>query len=191
MQAASTGQLLVSVVADRDDQILVTPHPVEVPWPLVRQPELMTVRCGDRTGVDLSGRMGAGRRRRDLAVLPPDRSGELGTRGIGGADEHHPVGDKNRAVRRCRKRLVVECQVAASTVGIGSAMCDESGCLQDPGVVGDQVAGHVQQGGEFGRRGIAQSQCVDDAQARGVRERRVDSRPSTQVVPITVAGTPN
>ena len=86
-------------------------------------------RCGarrrPRPGMDALGRVGAGGRRRHRAGPAPERRGQVGAGGVGGADEQHPLGGRVRA-RRARRGGGHQAEVGAAPVALGAVPVDQA-----------------------------------------------------------------
>ncbi len=170
-------------VADGDDErvVEVAGHQADGALGELQPPAYGDV---DRAGVDPFGGVGAGGAGGWHTVAPvavPDRGGQLGARGVAGADEQQVHRPRPRGLRvgipvhtgllRCR--LVDEPHVGPAPVGLGASPLHDPGALEHREVVGEQVGAQAEPLGDLARRGVLGGEEVDDSQSRHVRERGV------------------
>ncbi len=174
------GEILVRIVADRDDQIPVMHDVPDVRRAARIEAQAVAVGHGDGTRVHPRDRLGAGRGDRAADPVAPQRRGQLRTGRVVGADEHHSVGVAQR--RRCQRGQDAgsQPQVRAAAIALGPGPHDQARLLQHLHVVGDQVGGHAQVGADLPGGRVPQRERVHDRQPRRVTERGVDPRPRMQ-----------
>ena len=183
------GEFLMGRVADGDDEVGVVgaEDVVDVPWRERSQRDAVAPRCGDGARVHGGRGVRAGRRRRDRAGAVPQRGGELRTRGVVGADEHHPDRvvhlDRSQRVERAGR----ECQVGAAPVCLRAVPGQHTDPLQGADMVGEQVRRHVEQTLQLGRGRLTQQERVDDGQPAGFAQGGVHcGAPHQPTIPLSL-----
>ena len=148
-------QLLVGVVADRDDQVVVRQDVVKPSRSLWPHRQVVTPCSGDRPGMNAFCGMRTRRRRPHRTAAVPDGRGELTACGVLSAHEHHPARPAPSSGHHRLKRTVVETEIGTAPVGFGSGASDQTGILEHTQVVSHKVRRHGQRRLQFAGRCIS------------------------------------
>lgn len=105
----------------------------------------------------------------------PETGGELRPRGVRGADEEHGVRRDGLGARgEVGERVADEAHVAAALITGGDDALDHASAFEDVEVMGEQIRGDLEHGGEVGRRTVGEREGVDDGKAARIAEGGMD-----------------
>ena len=136
----------------------------------------MTLRGGERPGIDSLSRVRPGRDRWDVACLAPQRCREVRASGVRSTDEEHSAGTACADWRDVRRRVVGQLDVSTAVVALGSTAYDEALRFEHVEMMRKQVGRHRERAGQLRGRCIAGTQNVDDLQPCRIGQRPIDRR---------------
>ena len=172
-------EFFVRAIAHGHDEVRPGDHLVERAWMSVGEIQACALPGANREGMHSVRRMRAGALGVNVAHAVPQRGRELGTGRVPRAHEQDAVGGDRRT--RCwhgLERRPRQPQVSAAPVSARREPLHESGILEDPKVMCEEVGTDPKISGQLGRGEVGQGEAIDYAEPMRVRERAVDGYPS-------------
>ncbi len=181
-------ELFVGLIADGNDQY--GPLGVEsLEWsgPGILQVDAYSLSGSDGPRMDARSGSSAGRIGRHLVALVPDTGGKLRSSRVRGADEEDLPDAQDKRLGQALEGCAPKPQVASSFIAVGRESLHETDIFEDLKVVRHEVGPQAQHLRQLRRRAIREHELVDDGEAIGIGESRVQPRPPSSVFRSSVS----
>ena len=170
----------MGLIADGDDQVGKCADRRQSPRGRAREVEPGTRRRGDGTGMHPPGWVRAGRHRRCLRHLLPQRRRQLTASRVAGAHEQRPSRRDAPTGHEPVEGFAEQMHVPPTTVAARTRPPDHPDPLEDIEVMRQQVRRDPHQPPQLQRRAVRDGQLVHQRQPHGIGERAMTGSPIGQ-----------
>jgi len=175
-------ELFVSLIANGDDQYgLLGVESLKWSGPGILQVDAYSLSGSDGPRMDAHSGSGAGRIGRHLVALVPGTGGKLRSSRVRGADEEDLPDAQDKRLGQALEGCAAKPQVASSFVAVRRESLHQADIVEHLKVVRHEVGAQTQHLRQLGRRAIREHELVDDGEAIGIGESRVQPRPPSRV----------